>query len=303
LATADLNTITAKQVRRKLEHDNHVNLEDRKQEIDSLIMACLSNLHTVTTMSHHLTLPAAHQPSPPPTTAHYPPAMMGQPPPLPPQQPTSFMMQPPNLGSSHPSHPPIRPLPPNYAPPPPPPPSHPMQPMFPHPMQPMPPSQHHTLPPSIPHSTRSNGEDKKKKTKPRKKSTPQSLDPNRTKRSTPLTKPMALSSALMAVVGVPEMGRAQVVKAIWAYIRQYNLQDPNDKRYFTTDEKLRAVFNGLERLNCFEMNKYLSAHLTRIDHTTEPKMETKQTHTSSLSLPSMMVSDYHSSSTSSYHSH
>ncbi|RKP28156.1 SWIB/MDM2 domain-containing protein, partial [Syncephalis pseudoplumigaleata] len=101
-----------------------------------------------------------------------------------------------------------------------------------------------------------------KKAKSRKKP-PQNLDPNRPKRATPLTKPMRLSPDLMAVVGVAELGRAQVVKAIWGYIRQYNLQDPNDKRYFTTDDKLRAIFNGLERLNCFEMNKYLSAHLSK----------------------------------------
>ncbi|KAI9594137.1 SWIB/MDM2 domain-containing protein [Syncephalis fuscata] len=92
---------------------------------------------------------------------------------------------------------------------------------------------------------------------------------------------MRLSPDLMAVVGVAELGRAQVVKAIWGYIRQYNLQDPNDKRYFTTDDKLRVIFNGLQRLNCFEMNKYLSAHLSKIETDTTPNQSPASTSVSS----------------------
>ncbi|KAI8053359.1 SWIB/MDM2 domain-containing protein [Syncephalis plumigaleata] len=78
-------------------------------------------------------------------------------------------------------------------------------------------------------------------------------------------KPMRLSPELMAVVGVAELSRAQVVKAVWNYIRQYNLQDPNDRRYFNTDEKLRAIFNGADRMSCFEINQYLAPHLTEME--------------------------------------
>jgi chromatin remodeling complex protein RSC6 len=128
-----------------------------------------------------------------------------------------------------------------------------------------------------------------KKAKSRKKP-PQNLDPNRPKRATPLTKPMRLSPDLMAVVGAAELGRAQVVKAIWGYIRQYNLQDPNDKRYFTTDDKLRAIFNGLERLNCFEMNKYLSAHLSRIESDSVTSTRSPASVTSSTSTSKNIIS-------------
>ncbi|RKP09253.1 hypothetical protein THASP1DRAFT_28959 [Thamnocephalis sphaerospora] len=345
LATADLNTVTAKQVRRKLEYENGVDLNERKQEIDGLIMACLNNIHAVTGIGN-LALPPHHQQMPPQhQQPHY--LQPAQPQHLPPPsqpQPQHFMLphQLPNL-----SQPGMHRMQPGK----------PQQPQQPQPQQhilPLPVTSHGLPPPGLPgvfpHTLHQPGfsagaphqhsamaaalaqhsnmvlpppvppqymlppnvstpmgvavvggsptgtpapmgakdlklsdaarrrnlssqvvdEEKEKpkrvskKAKSRKKP-PQNLDPNRRKRATPLTKPMALSTELMAVVGAPEAGRTHVVSAIWEHIRKYNLQDPNDKRYFTTDDKLRAVFNGLERLNCFEMNKYLSAHMTKIE--------------------------------------
>lgn len=33
------------------------------------------------------------------------------------------------------------------------------------------------------------------------------------------------------------------MKAVWDYVKEHNLQDPDDKRYFLCDEKLEAVFH------------------------------------------------------------
>ena len=76
-----------------------------------------------------------------------------------------------------------------------------------------------------------------------------------------LTKPMKLSPELADVVGKKEASRAECIKQLWAYIKKHNLQDPENKQYFTPDKKMAKVF-GTEKLRAFSMAKYLSAHLS-----------------------------------------
>lgn len=52
-----------------------------------------------------------------------------------------------------------------------------------------------------------------------------------------------------------------MVKHLWQYIREHQLQDEADKRMINADDLLRAVF-GKEQVNMFEMSKILSRHLT-----------------------------------------
>lgn len=77
-----------------------------------------------------------------------------------------------------------------------------------------------------------------------------------------LSKPMNLSPELQAVVGAGPMPRTEVTKALWAYIKANNLQDPTNKRNINADEKLKKVFGGKETVNMFEMTKLVSAHLS-----------------------------------------
>ena len=51
----------------------------------------------------------------------------------------------------------------------------------------------------------------------------------------------------------------QVVKAIWAYVKEHNLQDPKNKRKIVCDEKLGKVLPA--RTDMFKMNKELSKHV------------------------------------------
>lgn len=67
-----------------------------------------------------------------------------------------------------------------------------------------------------------------------------------------------LSPALSELLGVKEESRAQVVKKIWEYIREHNLQDPKDKRKIKADEKMRKVFPAT--MTMFSMNKHLNKH-------------------------------------------
>merc|ERR1711979_23865 len=76
-----------------------------------------------------------------------------------------------------------------------------------------------------------------------------------------LTKPMKLSPELGDIVGKKEASRAECIKQLWAYIKKHNLQDPENKQYFTPDKKKAKVF-GEDRIRAFGMAKFLSAHLS-----------------------------------------
>ena len=56
-----------------------------------------------------------------------------------------------------------------------------------------------------------------------------------------LTKPMKLSAELAEVVGMKEASRAECIKQLWAYLKKNNLQDPENKQYFTPDKKMAKV--------------------------------------------------------------
>lgn len=75
-----------------------------------------------------------------------------------------------------------------------------------------------------------------------------------------LHRPVQPSEELGAIVGNKAMTRADVVSAVWAYIKKNDLQDPKDRRNIKADEKLAKVF-GKKEASMFEMNKHLAAHL------------------------------------------
>jgi len=79
-----------------------------------------------------------------------------------------------------------------------------------------------------------------------------------------LTKPMTLSAELAAIVAKEKgekLSRSEIVKRLWAYLKENNLQDPENKQFFTPDEKMEPVF-GSEKIRAFSMSKYLKDHLS-----------------------------------------
>lgn len=74
-------------------------------------------------------------------------------------------------------------------------------------------------------------------------------------------RPLQVSADLAAVVGQGPMPRSEVVKKLWAYIKEKGLQDQTNKRTIHADENLKKVFGGKESVDMFEMTKLVSAHL------------------------------------------
>lgn len=72
-----------------------------------------------------------------------------------------------------------------------------------------------------------------------------------------------LSKELADFIGSPTAGRGDVMKKVWDYIKQHNLQDAHDKRTINPDAKLAALFGSKEPVNMFAMTKLLSGHLKK----------------------------------------
>ena len=74
-------------------------------------------------------------------------------------------------------------------------------------------------------------------------------------------KPLKVSDDVFDLIGIRVAVRGCVRGKLWGYVKENNLQDPKDKRYFTPDEKLARVF-GKIRMTASEMDKLLEPHLS-----------------------------------------
>jgi len=79
------------------------------------------------------------------------------------------------------------------------------------------------------------------------------------KKATAFTKSYKLSPELGDLVGSEIMPRHEVVKKMWAYIKENKLQDPDQKQFAVCDETLLKVI-GVKRFRTFGMMKYLKDH-------------------------------------------
>src|SRR3982750_505292 len=75
-----------------------------------------------------------------------------------------------------------------------------------------------------------------------------------------LQQPLQPSKELAGVVGPEPLARGEVVRKVWDYIKQHDLQNPENRREFLADAKLEPVF-GKKKVTMFEMNKHLAQHL------------------------------------------
>ncbi|XVF45017.1 hypothetical protein PTKIN_Ptkin02bG0171900 [Pterospermum kingtungense] len=75
-----------------------------------------------------------------------------------------------------------------------------------------------------------------------------------------IMKPRLVSPEMQALVGVPEISRTQALKLIWAYIKEHNLQDPENKKIIVCDEKLKKILGGKDRVGFLEISGLITPH-------------------------------------------
>ncbi|XP_019101907.1 PREDICTED: upstream activation factor subunit spp27-like [Camelina sativa] len=80
------------------------------------------------------------------------------------------------------------------------------------------------------------------------------------KRGGGFTKVSQLSPQLEKVVGTSQLARTEVVRKLWDYIKEKDLQDPKDRRKIVCDELLHSLFR-VKTINMFQMNKALTKHI------------------------------------------
>ena len=77
-----------------------------------------------------------------------------------------------------------------------------------------------------------------------------------------LWQPLKLSKELEAVTGPGPLGRTDVVKHVWIYIRKHNLQNPENRREILTDDALAKVLRALPRVECCAIYLFDSTYRT-----------------------------------------
>lgn len=108
-----------------------------------------------------------------------------------------------------------------------------------------------------------------KKMKPKKRQPSTTTDPEQ-KRTSGLDKPVLVSQELRELLGIEdrEYPRSEVNSKVTAYIKENNLQNPENKREMvldTTDPglKLRDVLKPDQPLTFFNIQRYLKVHLSK----------------------------------------
>lgn len=77
-----------------------------------------------------------------------------------------------------------------------------------------------------------------------------------------VTKDLTLSDELFAIVGEKSLPRAEILKRLWSYIKENNLQSAQDKRMIVPDTKLAKFFGSTEPVNMMKIAGLLSKHVS-----------------------------------------
>ncbi|CAA6662970.1 unnamed protein product [Spirodela intermedia] len=78
-----------------------------------------------------------------------------------------------------------------------------------------------------------------------------------------ISQPRPISQAMQELLGVSEIPRTQALKQIWAYIKQHNLQDTENKKIIICDDKLKRIFGGRDRVGFLEISGLLNPHFMK----------------------------------------
>ncbi len=76
-----------------------------------------------------------------------------------------------------------------------------------------------------------------------------------------LQQPVHPDAALAKVVGREAQPRTEMTKRLWGYIKDHDLQDPDDGRVVRADDRLREIFAGKRKVSMFEIARHLNQHV------------------------------------------
>jgi upstream activation factor subunit UAF30 len=82
---------------------------------------------------------------------------------------------------------------------------------------------------------------------------------------------MYLSEPLQTVLGVETASRPQIISLIWQYIKEHDLQDPENRQMINCDEAMQAVF-GVDRIRTFGLSKEINKHVFYPDEIGMPEL-------------------------------
>lgn len=109
------------------------------------------------------------------------------------------------------------------------------------------------------------------------------------------TRKVNLSEPLRDFLGEAELARTQVVKKVWDYIKENELQNPEDRREILCDDRMKPIFG--DKMTMFSLNKILSKHLFNPEKMTSSNINEKNNEsehnkdTEESSIPPDSVSD------------
>ena len=95
-------------------------------------------------------------------------------------------------------------------------------------------------------------------------------DESKPKKLSGFAKPMKLSNELTTFLGVPTdtmLARTDVTKEINKYVKENNLQNPDNKRELILDAKLRTIIKteADETVTFFNLQRFMSPHYIKED--------------------------------------
>ncbi|KAL3508445.1 hypothetical protein ACH5RR_027846 [Cinchona calisaya] len=72
-----------------------------------------------------------------------------------------------------------------------------------------------------------------------------------------------LPSTLREFMGLSQTSRLGCFKRVWSYIKENNLQDPNNKNLVNCDEKLKRILLGKSQVELAELPMLIKLHFPK----------------------------------------
>nr|XP_043630581.1 upstream activation factor subunit UAF30 [Erigeron canadensis] len=83
------------------------------------------------------------------------------------------------------------------------------------------------------------------------------------KKLAPLIDLVNLPSTLREFIGQSRSSRLGCFRRVWSYIKDNNLQDPNNKNIVLCDEKLKSILLGKTKVDLTELPMLIKLHFPK----------------------------------------